>query len=96
MIACLRRNEVIMNKKPKGNQKHLTLSQRLEIEKALLVGDSFAAIARKLDKDPSTISKEVRKHSRVKEAILTVILIFFLLILTCSYKVETQDQFQSL
>lgn len=68
MIACLRRNEVIMNKKPKGNQKHLTLSQRLEIEKALLVGDSFAAIARKLDKDPSTISKEVRKHSRVKES----------------------------
>ncbi len=57
-----------MNKKPKGNQKHLTLSQRLEIEKALLVGDSFAAIARKLDKDPSTISKEVRKHSRVKES----------------------------
>lgn len=56
-----------MINKTKGNQKHLTLSQRLEIEKALLVGESFATIARKLDKDPSTISKEIRKHSRVKE-----------------------------
>jgi len=67
MIACLRRNEVIMKKKTKGNQKHLTLSQRLEIEKALLAGESFTAIARKLDKDPSSISKEVRRHSRIKE-----------------------------
>jgi IS30 family transposase len=56
-----------MKKKTKGNQKHLTLSQRLEIEKALLAGESFTAIARKLDKDPSTISKEVRRHSRIKE-----------------------------
>lgn len=51
----------------KGNQKHLTLSQRIEIETGLLSGDSFATIARKLGKDPSTISKEVRRHSKVKE-----------------------------
>lgn len=67
MIACLCRKEVIMNKKTKGNQKHLTLSQRIEIETGLLAGDSFASIARKLGKDPSTISKEVRRHSKVKE-----------------------------
>ena len=54
-------------KKTKGNQKHLTLSQRIDIEKALLNGDNFVAIARKLEKDPSTISKEIRKHSRIKE-----------------------------
>ncbi len=54
--------------KSKGNQKHLTLSQRIEIEKGLNDGLSFAAIARKTAKDPSTISKEVRKHrdSRVR------------------------------
>lgn len=53
-----------MNKKPKGNQKHLTLSQRIEIEKSLLTGSSFATIARNVGKDPSTISKEVRRHSK--------------------------------
>ena len=53
--------------KNKGNQKHLTLSERIEIEKSLLASESFAAIARKLHKDPSTISKEVRKHSKIKE-----------------------------
>lgn len=54
--------------KIRGNQKHLTLSQRIEIEKGLNDGLSFAEIARKTGKDPSTISKEVRKHraSRVR------------------------------
>lgn len=52
--------------KPKGTQKHLTLSQRIEIEKGLLTGLSFAEITRKTGKDPSTISKEVRKHSEVR------------------------------
>ncbi|WP_113673802.1 IS30 family transposase [Vallitalea guaymasensis] len=56
-----------MKTKTKGNQKHLTLSQRIDIEKSLLAGESFAAIARKLNKDPSTISKEIRRHSKVKE-----------------------------
>lgn len=52
--------------KTKGNQKHLTLSQRVEIEKSLLACESFAKIARNLGKDPSTISKEIRRHSKVK------------------------------
>lgn len=56
-----------MDKKLRGNQKHLTLSQRIEIEKSLLAGDSFAAIARKICKDPSTISKEIRRHSKIAE-----------------------------
>ncbi len=56
-----------MKKKTKGNQKHLTLSERIHIEKSLLAGESFAAIGRKLCKDPSTISKEIRRHSKVKE-----------------------------
>ncbi len=54
-------------KNPKGNQKHLTLSQRIEIEKGLLAGESFAVIARKIGKNPSTISKEIRRHSKTAE-----------------------------
>ena len=50
----------------KGNQKHLTLSQRIEIEKGLNYNCSFAEIARTLEKDPSTISKEVRKYRAAK------------------------------
>ncbi|MFT9495958.1 IS30 family transposase [Anaerosolibacter sp.] len=50
----------------KGNQKHLTLSQRIEIEKRLLAGLSFTKIATTINKDPSTISKEIRRHTNVR------------------------------
>ncbi len=49
--------------RPKGNQKHLDLSARIIIEQHLNNGDSFRSIAIELNKDPSTISKEVRRHS---------------------------------
>lgn len=45
-----------------GNQKHLSLDDRLYIEKSLNEGTTFKDIARFLCKDPSTISKEVRRH----------------------------------
>ena len=48
----------------KGNQKHLTFDQRIEIEKGLAENKSFAEIARSIGKDPSTISKEVRLHAQ--------------------------------
>jgi len=51
----------------KGNQKHLTLDQRIEIEKGLTENKSFSAIAKLIGKDPSTISKEIRLHARTKE-----------------------------
>ena len=51
----------------KGNQKHLTYTQRVEIEKGLAENKTFAEIARIISKDPSTISKEVRLHAQVKE-----------------------------
>ena len=51
----------------KGNQKHLTFSQRADIEKGLTEGRSFAAIARTIEKDPSTVSKEVRLHAHTAE-----------------------------
>ena len=64
LIACLCRLEIIMNN---GNQKHLTYDQRVEIEKGLTNNKTFAEIARTIGKDPSTISKEVRLHSKTKE-----------------------------
>lgn len=45
-----------------GNCKHLTLEDRLFIEKSLNEHKSFREIAKYLCKDPSTISKEVFKH----------------------------------
>ena len=56
--------ELIMNK---GNQKHLTFEQRVDIEKGLTENKSFAEIARIIGKDPSTISKEVRLHAQTRE-----------------------------
>ena len=57
----------------KGNRKHLTFEQRVEIEKALTENKSFAEIGRIIGKDSSTISKEVRLHARVKERRIRVI-----------------------
>ena len=45
-----------------GNQKHLTLNDRLYIEHALDEGRSFRDIAKYLCKDPTMISREVRLH----------------------------------
>lgn len=64
-LACAGKRGTMSTQK--GNQKHLTLSDRINIEKGLNNSDSFAAIARLVHKDPTTISKEVRKHSKVKE-----------------------------
>lgn len=44
------------------NNKHLTMDDRSYIHASLNAGHSFRYIARYLDKDPSTISKEVRRH----------------------------------
>lgn len=47
--------------------KHLTLSDRIEIEFGIVQGFSFREIAAKIEKDPSTVSKEIRKHLVVKQ-----------------------------
>ena len=51
----------------KDSQKHLTLSERIIIEQKLNEGSTFTAIAALVNKDPSTISKEVRKHRTEKK-----------------------------
>lgn len=50
----------------KNNHKHLTLSDRIIIEQGLNEGKTFSAIAFKVGKDPTTISKEVKKHRTIK------------------------------
>ena len=51
----------------KGDNKHLTLSDRITIEKGLYSNLSFLEISRQIHKDPTTVSKEIRKHTKVKE-----------------------------
>ena len=50
-----------------SNNKHLTLDERNVIEQELLKNTSFKVIAEYLGKDPTTISKEVKKHRIRKE-----------------------------
>ena len=51
------RKDLLMNK-----HKHLTLESRITIESMLNQGESFKAIGRSLNKDCTTISKEVKNH----------------------------------
>ncbi|WPC43679.1 helix-turn-helix domain-containing protein [Clostridium sp. JS66] len=44
------------------DQKHLTTTQRIRIEKGLMDGTSFASIARNIEKHPTTVAKEVKKY----------------------------------
>ena len=50
-----------------ANQKHLTALDRITIENGLKNNDSFKAIAKKLDKDCTTISKEVKNNLSVRK-----------------------------
>ncbi len=51
-----------MLRKNNTNQKHLTLDNRVIIEKGLDVSKPLSSIANALGKDPTTISKEIKKH----------------------------------
>ena len=45
--------------------KHLTFEERIEIQDCLFHGVSFKGIAKRIGKDPTTVSKEVKKHIQV-------------------------------
>ena len=51
-----------MSKYIPGNQKHLTLNDRIYIENELSKGATFKDLAAFLCKDPTTISKEVKSR----------------------------------
>jgi IS30 family transposase len=52
-----------METKNKKN-KHMTLDDRIEIQKCLCEGMHFKDIAKRIDKDQTTVSKEVKNHSK--------------------------------
>jgi len=51
-----------MMSQSKYNGKHLTTTERIYIEKGLVDGKTFTAIASEIGKHPSTVSKEVKKR----------------------------------
>ena len=55
-----------MKKYKKGNGHHLTLSDRTYIEQELTQGNNFKSISEFLEKDLSTISKEVKLSSKFR------------------------------
>ncbi len=50
------------------NNKHLSLDERLTIEREISLGKSFKYIGSLLNKDCTTISKEIRNHFKTKES----------------------------
>ena len=53
---------------PEKRCKHLTDEDREMIQDGLNMGMTFKAIARRIGKDQTTVSKEVKKHIEVREA----------------------------
>jgi IS30 family transposase len=49
-----------------SKNKHMTLDDRMEIQTGLDIGKTFKDIAKLIGKDPTTVSKEVKKHFTVK------------------------------
>ena len=43
-------------------QKHLTLEDRIDIQTGISQQETFRSIAEKMGKDPSTISKEIKRN----------------------------------
>ena len=43
--------------------KHMSLDERIEIQECLCKGMTFKAIASRIGKDPTTVSKEVKLHA---------------------------------
>lgn len=44
--------------------KHMTLEDRIKIQECLSKGMTFKAISQRIDKDPTTVSKEVKLHAK--------------------------------
>ena len=49
----------------KKKSTHLTADDRIRIEALLMEGSSLCYIADRLDKSPSTISREIKKHVQI-------------------------------
>lgn len=53
-----------MKEKENRKNKHMTLDDRVEIQECLNKGMTFKAIAQRIGKDPTTVSKEVKLHGK--------------------------------
>ena len=51
---------------------YITFEERLEIESMIFQRCSFGEIAKKINKDRSTISREIRRHSVIEKAVTAV------------------------
>jgi len=60
-----------MMKNNDRKHKHLTLEDRIEIMECLCKRMSFKAIARRIAKDPTTVSKEVKLHAKTYSSSFT-------------------------
>lgn len=60
--------EYTMTDKNEKRNKHLTIEDRNEIQRCLDCGMTFKSIGRRIGKDQTTISKEVKKHLEVRPA----------------------------
>ncbi|MBQ8954033.1 MAG: helix-turn-helix domain-containing protein [Clostridia bacterium] len=54
-------------KKQEKKNKHMTLEDRIEIQECLCKGMTFKAIGRRIAKDPTTVSKEVKLHAKTHD-----------------------------
>ena len=50
-----------------NKNKHLTYHDRLDIEEGISKGKTFRSIGIELDKDPTTISKEIKRNLQYKD-----------------------------
>ena len=49
-------------------QKHLTLSDRNDIQLGFERGETFKAIGQSILKDPTTVSKEVKRNRQIRKS----------------------------
>ena len=61
-FSCTERGKKMSNLTTTKKQKHMSFDDRLEIQTCLDHGMTFKAIAKRVGKDQTTISKEVKKH----------------------------------
>ena len=54
--------------KTEKKNKHMELDDRIEIQECLCKGMTFKAIAKRIGKDPTTVSKEVKLHAATYES----------------------------
>lgn len=50
-----------------SKHKHLTFDDRIKIQEMLASGENFKSITLELNKDPGTVSKEIRKRILIRE-----------------------------